>query len=42
MPDAAADGYVAAYGQYDGNIYCVGKGTTSTTVSAQRQSPEQY
>jgi len=34
MPNAAADGYVIAYGQNDGNVYCVGKGTTSTTVSA--------
>ena len=33
-PSSAADGYVIATGDYDGNIYCLGKGTTSTTVSA--------
>jgi len=36
-PSAAADGYVIATGDYDGNIYAIGKGTTSTTVTAQQQ-----
>jgi hypothetical protein len=36
-PSAAANGYFAGYGIYDGNIYCVGKGQTSTTVAAQQQ-----
>jgi hypothetical protein len=34
MPIAAANGYVIGYGMSDGNLYCVGKGPTKTTVSA--------
>ena len=34
---AAADGYVIGAGINDGNLYCVGKGQTSTTVTAQQQ-----
>ena len=33
-PIAAADGYVIGLGIYDGNLYCIGKGQTSTTVTA--------
>jgi hypothetical protein len=33
-PSSAADGYVIGTGDYDGNLYCVGKGQTTTTVSA--------
>jgi hypothetical protein len=36
-PSAAADGYVIATGDHDGNLYCLGKGPTSTTVTAQQQ-----
>lgn len=32
-PNAAADGYLLAFGNYDGKQYCIGKGTTSTSVS---------
>jgi hypothetical protein len=34
FPVAAADGYVIGVGINDGKLYCVGKGQTSTTVSA--------
>jgi hypothetical protein len=34
LPIAAADGYVLGMGINDGNFYCIGKGQTSTTVSA--------
>jgi hypothetical protein len=37
FPVAAADGYVIGLGIYDGNLYCVGKGKTSTSVTAQQQ-----
>jgi hypothetical protein len=33
-PSAAANGYVIGASIYDGNMYCLGKGPTSTTVSA--------
>jgi hypothetical protein len=33
FPVAAADGYVIGLGINDGNLYCIGKGQTSTTVS---------
>jgi hypothetical protein len=33
-PGAAANGYVIGSGIYDGQLYCLGKGPTSTTVSA--------
>ena len=33
-PSAAANGYVIATGDHDGNLYCLGKGKTSTTVTA--------
>jgi hypothetical protein len=36
-PTSAANGYVIGLSQYDGNLYCLGKGTTSTTVTAQQQ-----
>ena len=36
-PSAAANGYVIGTGIYDGNLYCIGKGPTSTTVTAQQQ-----
>jgi len=32
---SAANGYVIASGDYDGNLYCIGKGKTSTTVAIQ-------
>jgi outer membrane protein assembly factor BamB len=31
---AIADGYLTAFNSYDGNVYSIGKGQTSTTVSA--------
>jgi hypothetical protein len=34
FPEAAADGYIIGLGMYDGNVYCVGKGPTKTTVIA--------
>ncbi len=34
---AAANGYVIGTGDFDGNLYCLGKGTTSTTLTAQQQ-----
>ncbi len=34
-PVAAANGYFIALGQYDGNLYCLGKGQTSTSVTIQ-------
>ena len=37
FPLAAADGYVIGEGINDGNLYCIGQGTTSTTVTAQQQ-----
>ena len=37
MPCAAANGYVYGTSQYDGKLYCIGKGPTSTTVAAQQQ-----
>ena len=33
-PAAAANGYVIGFGQYDGNLYCIGKGKTATSVTA--------
>jgi len=33
-PSSAANGYVTASGDYDGNLYCLGKGKTQTTVTA--------
>lgn len=33
-PAAVADGYLAAAGTYDGNLYVFGKGKTTTTVTA--------
>jgi hypothetical protein len=33
-PMAASNGYVLGLGNSDGNLYCVGKGPTKTTVSA--------
>jgi len=36
-PNAAANGYVIGFGVYDGTTYCLGKGKTSTTVTAQQQ-----
>jgi hypothetical protein len=33
-PSSAANGYVIATGDFDGNLYCVGKGPTKTTVDA--------
>ena len=36
-PVAAADGYVVCEGINDGKLYCIGKGQTSTTVTAQQQ-----
>jgi hypothetical protein len=33
-PSSAANGYVIATGDNDGNLYCVGKGKTQTTVTA--------
>ena len=37
MPSAAANGYVIGSSQFDGQMYCLGKGPTSTTVTAQQQ-----
>jgi hypothetical protein len=37
FPVAAADGYVIGEGINDGNLYCIGQGPTSTTVTAQQQ-----
>ena len=37
MPNAAANGYLLATSIYDGNLYGIGKGPTSTTVTAQQQ-----
>jgi hypothetical protein len=34
-PIAAANGYVIAVGMYDENIYCIGKGQTSTSITIQ-------
>ena len=36
-PSAAADGKFIGIGDFDGLIYALGKGTTSTTVTAQQQ-----
>jgi hypothetical protein len=36
-PSSAANGYVIATGDNDGNMYCIGKGPTSTTLTAQQQ-----
>jgi hypothetical protein len=36
-PIAAANGYVIGVGLYDENLYCIGKGPTQTTVTAQQQ-----
>jgi hypothetical protein len=36
-PAAAADGYIIGVGINDGKLYCIGKGPTSTTVTAQQQ-----
>jgi hypothetical protein len=36
-PNAAANGYLLGSGVFDGNLYCVGKGPTSTAVTAQQQ-----
>jgi hypothetical protein len=35
FPYAAANGYILGYGQYDGNIYAIGKGQTSTSITIQ-------
>ncbi len=32
-PSSAANGYVIGTGDYDGNLYCLGKGQTSTSVT---------
>jgi hypothetical protein len=37
FPIAASDGYILGEGVYDGNLYCIGQGPTSTTVTAQQQ-----
>ena len=37
MPGAAANGYITGLSQYDGQMYCIGKGTTATSVTAQQQ-----
>ena len=34
IPTAASNGYVVGLGQLDGNLYCLGKGQTSTSVTA--------
>jgi len=34
LPLAAAYGYVIGWGIFDGNLYCIGKGPTKTTVEA--------
>jgi hypothetical protein len=34
-PVAAANGYIVGFGQNDGNLYCLGKGQTSTSVVIQ-------
>jgi hypothetical protein len=36
-PAAAANGYIIGAGVFDGNMYCIGKGPTSTTLAAQQQ-----
>ena len=36
-PSSAADGYVIGTGDYDGLLYSLGKGQTTTTVTAQQQ-----
>jgi hypothetical protein len=36
-PVAASNGYFIALGQSDGILYCLGKGQTTTTVTAQQQ-----
>ena len=33
-PSSAANGYVTGAGYYDGNMYCIGKGPTQTTIMA--------
>ena len=35
LSPAISDGYLATYNDYDGQIYCLGKGLTATTVSTQ-------
>ncbi len=35
FPEGAANGYVTGSGIYDGNMYCIGKGQTSTSVIIQ-------
>ena len=37
VPGAASNGYLFASGVFDGNLYCLGKGPSSTTVMAQQQ-----
>jgi hypothetical protein len=37
MVIAAANGYIIGTSQYNGKAYCIGKGTTSTTLTAQQQ-----
>jgi len=37
LPNAAANGYVLGSGIFDGLLYCLGKGPSSTTVTAQQQ-----
>jgi hypothetical protein len=37
IPTAASGGYIIGSGIFDGNLYCVGKGPTSTAVTAQQQ-----
>ncbi|HLN46119.1 MAG TPA: PQQ-binding-like beta-propeller repeat protein [Candidatus Sulfotelmatobacter sp.] len=34
-PSSAANGYVMGTGDFDGNLYCVGKGQTSTSITIQ-------
>jgi hypothetical protein len=33
-PYAAAGGYIIGWGRYDGKLYCIGKGQTSTSIAA--------
>jgi hypothetical protein len=37
MVNAAANGYILGVSDFDGQTYCIGKGPTSTTVTAQQQ-----
>jgi hypothetical protein len=40
-PSAIANGYLIGAGYYDGNMYCIGKGPTETTVIASPKVPAQ-